>query len=238
MRAARGAADDSAAAAEPTRTVLLFSGGKDSAWCLWRLSRHPRIRVTALLTTFDDSTGRVPIHDLRIELVQAQADAAGLPLRLLPLVWPCSNEQYQARLGEVLAAEREQGVEAVAFGDLFLREIRAYRERLLRPLGLRALFPLWRPTGGTAALAERMLAAGLRATVTSVDPARVPADLLGRTYDRALLEALPPEVDPCGENGEFHTFCHGGGCFRRPVAFGVGARRTRDGMLSLDLLPG
>jgi diphthamide synthase (EF-2-diphthine--ammonia ligase) len=221
----------------PRRVLLSWSSGKDCAWALHLLRRAPGTEVVGLLTTFHEGADRVAIHGVRRALVAAQAAAADLPLWAVPLPWPCPNAEYEARLGVAFAVAAAQGVTHVAFGDLFLEDIRAYRERRLVGTGLAPLFPLWRPPGGTPALALAMLDGGLRAVLACVDPARVDPALAGRPFDAALLAALPAGVDPCGEGGEFHTFCTAGPMFRAPVPVVVGEAATRDGFRFVDLLP-
>ena len=173
------------------------------------------------------------MHAVRGELVELQAESAGLPLWKVPLPWPCSNEQYEARMREVCARALGEGVCAIAFGDLFLADIRAYRERQLAGTGLRPLFPVWQIP--TRELAAEMIAAGVRARVTCVDPKKLPPEFCGREFDAALLRDLPSGVDPCGENGEFHTFVHAGPMFRAPIPVELGEIVERDGFFFADL---
>jgi diphthamide synthase (EF-2-diphthine--ammonia ligase) len=187
------------------------------------------------LTTFNQAFDRVAMHAVRRELAAAQAEAAGLPLWDVPLPWPCSNEDYERIMSGVCRAAVDAGVQAVAFGDLFLEEVRAYRERQLAPTGLEPLFPLWlKPTDR---LARDMVDGGLRATITCLNPALLPRTFAGREYDRALLGEFPPGVDPCGENGEFHTFAWDGPMFAHPVLKTPGEVVERDGFVFADLLP-
>jgi uncharacterized protein (TIGR00290 family) len=217
------------------KVLLSWSSGKDSAWMLHVLRQTPDIEITGLLTTFNDEFDRVAMHAVRRELVEAQADAAGLPLRRIPLPWPCSNAQYEAIMAEVCRSAVADGVTAVAFGDLFLADIRAYREKQLAGTGLEPLFPLWEiPTGQ---LARDMIAGGLRARLTCVDPRVLGRDFAGREFDGQLLADLPPSVDPCGENGEFHSFVYGGPMFRQTIPVSLGEVVDRDGFVFADLLP-
>ncbi|HET8645605.1 MAG TPA: ATP-binding protein [Vicinamibacteria bacterium] len=219
----------------PTPLLLAWSSGKDSAWALHALRRDPRVAVCGLLTTLNAAHDRVAMHAVRRHLLEEQARAAGLPLWPVPIPSPCPNELYEAAMSEVLGRARKEGVKAVAFGDLFLEDVRRYRERQMEGSGLGLLFPLWgRPT---RELAEEMIAGGLRAHITCVDPRQAPAHLAGRAFDRDLLAALPPGVDPCGENGEFHTFTWDGPMFRGPIPVRPGAVVTRDGFVFADLLP-
>jgi uncharacterized protein (TIGR00290 family) len=175
------------------------------------------------------------MHGVRRELLEDQADAVGLPLAIVPIPSPCPNELYEAAMEKALAEAATNGVEAVAFGDLFLEDVRRYREERMVRTGLRPRFPLWgRPT---ASLAEEMVAAGLSARLTCVDPRHLPASFAGRRFDRALLRDLPAAVDPCGENGEFHTFACDGPMFRRPVRVRRGEVVEREGFVFADLLP-
>ena len=218
------------------RAVLSWSSGKDAAWALYILRSSGEVEVVGLLTTLNAAFDRVAMHAVRRTLLEAQAAAVGLPLWQVMLPWPCSNAEYEAALGLALAEAREEwGVTHIAFGDLFLEEVRAYREHQLAGTGLTPLLPLWRlPTG---ALAREMIAGGLEARLTCVDPKRLPASFAGRAFDAALLEDLPPDVDPCGEAGEFHTFAHAGPMFSHPVPVAAGEVVTRDGFVFADLQP-
>ena len=218
------------------RALLSWSSGKDAAWALHVLRQAGEVEVAGLLTTLNAASDRVAMHAVRRTLLEAQAEAAGLPLRQVPLPWPCSNGEYEAAMDGALAEARETwGVTHIAFGDLFLEEVRAYRERQLEGTGLTPLFPLWgKPTD---ALAQEMIAGGLEARLTCVDPNRLPPSFAGRAFDAALLYALPPDVDPCGEAGEFHTFAHAGPMFSRPISVTAGEVVTRDGFIFADLLP-
>lgn len=222
------------------RVLLSWSSGKDSAWALHRLRARPDLEVAGLLTTFAEASAEasdeaptsayVPVHGVPLALVRAQADALGLPLQAVGLPWPSPNAAYEARVGEALVRARGLGVTHVAFGDLLLEEVRAYREGLVASAGLEALFPLWDPPGGTLALAREMIGGGLRALVTAVDAEALGPSFAGRPFDQAFLRALPPGCDPCGENGEFHTFCHGGPPFRRPLRVEASAPVLRAGL--------
>ena len=219
------------------KVLLSWSSGKDSAWALHVLRQRGEVEVVGLVTTLNEAFGRVAMHGVRAELVQAQADAAGLPLCPVPLPWPCTNDEYEARIRAVVKKARSEGVTAFAFGDLFLGDIRAYRERQLAGTGLNPLFPIWGTSDDTPALAQTMIAAGLRATLACIDPRQLDPRFAGREFDSKLLADLPPGVDPCGENGEFHTFCHTGPVFDRPVPVTVGQVVEREGFCFADLLP-
>ena len=220
------------------RALLSWSSGKDSAWALHVLRQRGEVEVVGLVTTLNEAFGRVAMHGVRVELVQAQADAAGLPLWTVPLPWPCSNDEYETRMRGVIARARAAGIAVFAFGDLFLEEIRAYRERQLAGTGIMPLFPLWGTTDDTPALAREMIAADLRATLICLDPRHLPTTFAGREFDLGLIEELPPSVDPCGERGEFHTFCHAGPMFDRPISIRTGEVVERDGFVFTDLIRG
>jgi uncharacterized protein (TIGR00290 family) len=191
--------------------------------------------VGALLTTVNEEAGRVAMHAVRRELLQQQAEAAGLPLREVPLPWPCTNDAYERRMGVAVARAVADGFTHVAFGDLFLEDIRAYRETRLAGSGLTPVFPLWgEPTGD---LVRTMIAGGLRARLTCVDPRVLDRSFVGRDLDARLLAELPPEVDPCGERGEFHTFAYEGPMFERPIAVDAGVIVDREGFVFADLTP-
>lgn len=217
------------------RALLAWSSGKDSAWALHAMRRAGDVEVVALLTTFNQAFDRVAMHAVRRTLVEAQAGAVGLPLIDVPLPWPCTNDDYEAAMAGALAtAKARHGITHVAFGDLFLEDIRAYREERMRGTGLTPLFPLWgQPTG---ALARAMVDGGLRARITCVDPHALDPAFAGREFDRSLLDDLPRGVDPCGENGEFHSFAYDGPMFSEPVPVGLGGVVERDGFVFADLL--
>lgn len=219
------------------KVLLSWSSGKDSAWALHLLRQRREVQVVGLVTTLNEAFGRVAMHGVRAELVRAQADAAGLPLWPVPLPWPCSNDEYETRMRAVIEKARSAGVTAFAFGDLFLADIRAYRERQLAGTGIEPVFPIWGTSADTPSLARDMIAAGLRATLACVDPRHLPLAFAGREFDGELLADLPPGVDPCGENGEFHTFCHTGPVFDRTIPVRVGGVVERDGFCFADLLP-
>ena len=217
------------------RILLSWSGGKDSAWALYVLRQSHEYDVAGLLTTVNEKLRRVAIHGFREDLLERQAAAVGLPLRKVALPFPCSNEEYESQMALVCERAVREGFEGIAFGDLFLEEIRAYREYKLQGTGLVPLFPVWGIP--TDELAAEMMAAGLRARLTCVDPKKVPAEFAGREWDAALLRELPAGVDPCGENGEFHSFAYAGPMFRAPIAVVMGERIERDGFCYADLLP-
>ena len=216
------------------RVLLSWSSGKDSAWCLHKLQRHSDVEVVALLTTFNEAVDRVAMHAVPRALVERQAAAIGAPLIPVMLPWPCTNEDYATRIADALtAARRDLGITAVAFGDLFLQDVRDYRERQMAPTGLDCLFPLWQRQ--TKALAVEMIDAQTGALLTCVDPRQCPAEFVGREFDRALLDELPDPVDPCGENGEFHTFVYRHPAFRSTIDIVVGETVERDGFVYCDV---
>jgi uncharacterized protein (TIGR00290 family) len=218
------------------RILLSWSSGKDSAWALHVLRQQAEVEVVALLTTVDATHGRVAMHAVREEWLARQAAAVGLPVWTLPLPWPCPNDTYESLLDGVFARASDEGIDAIAYGDLFLADIRAYREARHAGTGIAALFPLWgRPT---EALARAMIDGGLRATLTCVDPKALEASFAGREFDDALLRDLPDTVDPCGENGQFHTFAWAGPMFAEPVSVRPGEVIERDGFVFADLVGG
>ena len=216
----------------PKKCLLSWSSGKDSAWALHAL-RRADVPVVGLLTTINQAFDRVAMHAVRRDLLDAQARSIGIPLWPVPLPWPCSNEDYERIMGDVCRQAKAEGIECVAFGDLFLPEVRAYRERQLEGTGLTPLFPLWGLP--TDALAREMLAGGLQARITCVDPKLLPPTFAGREFDQALLADLPAGVDPCGEKGEFHTFAYDGPMFREPIPIASGEVVERDGFVFADL---
>jgi uncharacterized protein (TIGR00290 family) len=217
------------------RVLLSWSSGKDSAWTLHELRRSGDVEVVGLLTTLTATFDRVAMHGVRHELLRMQAAAVGLPLVVVPLPWPCPNDVYEAAMRAAITEAARDGVSHVAFGDLFLEDIRAYREARMADAGLKLLFPLW--GRDTAALAREMVAGGQRATIVCVDPAQLDAAFAGRDFDDALLDELPETVDPCGERGELHTFAWDGPVFHHPVPVVRGEVVQRDGFVFADLLP-
>jgi uncharacterized protein (TIGR00290 family) len=215
------------------RTILSWSSGKDSAWTLHTLRQTPGIELIGLVTTVNETVDRVAMHGVRRTLLEAQARAARLELHTIPLPAPCPNDVYEARMAAFIDEARSANVEAIAFGDLFLEDIRAYREAQLAGTGLRPLFPLWQQD--TQELARQMRAAGLRAKVTCLDPGRLPRAFAGRDFDEGFLLDLEDNIDPCGENGEFHTFAYAGPMFAGPIDVAVGEVVERDGFVFADL---
>jgi len=217
------------------KTWLSWSSGKDSAWSLEMLRRSGEAEVMGLFTTINAAFDRVAMHAVRRGLVEAQARAAGLELHLIEIPYPCPNADYERIMGAFVAKAQAEGAEAMAFGDLFLADIRAYRERQLADTGIAPLFPLW--GRDTRELAAEMIDGGLVAHVTSIDPRKLDPSFAGRIFDAAFLADLPASADPCGENGEFHTFVAAGPMFREAVAVRSGEITERDGFVFADLVP-
>ena len=217
------------------RVLLSWSSGKDSAWTLYQLQRDPNVEVVGLLTTFNSQFNRSAIHGVRQQLLRMQAEAASLPLIEIPLPWPCTNEQYETIMGQALDDARAQlQMDAVAFGDLYLEDIRSYRETQMAGTGFDLVFPLWQIP--TDQLAQQMISGGLKAVITCLDPRVMPEHLAGYQFSHQLLEELPETVDPCGENGEFHTFVWDGPMFKNPVSVVGGEVVKRDGFVYADFL--
>lgn len=214
------------------RVLVSWSSGKDSAWTLHVLRQAGGCEIVGLLTTLNAEFDRVAMHGTRHSILQAQAQAAGAPLWVVPLPWPCSNQDYEQSMRAVCARAVSANVDAIAFGDLFLEDIRAYRESQLQPTGLEPIFPLWQQP--TSRLAREMIAAGLRARLSCVDTKQLPESFAGREFDEALLGELPSGIDPCGERGEFHTCVYAGPMFESPLALEPGEIVLRDGFAYAD----
>jgi uncharacterized protein (TIGR00290 family) len=217
------------------KLILSWSSGKDSAWTLHLLRQQPDIQVVALLTTFNAEADRVAMHAVRRALVEAQAERTGIPLWAAELPWPCSNSEYEDRMRAVCQRATAAGITAIAFGDLFLQDVRDYRIRQLQGSGLEPLFPLWQIP--TPQLSREMIAAGVKAKLTCVDPSKLERSFAGQDYDSRLLQTLPAGIDPCGENGEFHTFVYDAPIFSSPIAVRSGEVVEHDGFVFADLLP-
>lgn len=214
------------------KTWLSWSSGKDSAWALQVLRQSAEYEVRGLFTTINAEFERVAMHAVRVELLRQQAQAVGLPLYLIEIPYPCSNEQYAVVMTDFMARASNEDVRCMAFGDLYLQDVRSYREERMQGSGIEPVFPLWgRPT---RALLEEMLAAGLRACLTCVDPRVLPAEFAGCELTPALLESMPSGIDPCGENGEFHSFVFDGPMFAYPLDIEMGEVVTRDGFVFAD----
>jgi uncharacterized protein (TIGR00290 family) len=216
------------------KVLVAWSSGKDSAWALHQVQQAGEVDVVGLLTTVTSEFERVSMHAVRETLLDRQAEALGLPCHKVRIPWPCANETYEREMERALAQARAAGVSGMVFGDLFLADVRAYREAKMAGTGIEPLFPLW--GCDTTRLARDMLAGGLRATLTCVDPRRLDRGFAGRAFDEALLAALPAGIDPCGENGEFHTFVSEGPMFRAPLEVVVGEVVEREGFVFADVL--
>jgi len=220
----------------PVPVVFSWSGGKDSALALHCLLRDPAFQVVSLLTTVTEGYDRISMHGVRRELLHRQAESIGLPVEEVVIPPQCVNSVYESRMAEAVLRFRSRGVMHFAFGDIFLRDLRTYREEKLLSEGMTALFPLW--DVDTRELARRFLAAGFRAFTVCIDPRKLDKSFAGRELDQAFFNDLPPTVDPCGENGEFHTFVFDGPIFSRPVDVTLGEVVQRDSFVFRDLLPG
>jgi len=216
------------------RILLSWSSGKDSAWSLHILRQRGEYEVVGLLTTFNEAVDRVAMHAVRRELVEKQAAATGLPLWSVPLPSPCSNEQYESLMAETCAKATAEGIEGIAFGDLFLEDVRAYRERQMRKTRLEPIFPVWGLP--TRDLARTMIASGMRAKLTCIDTGKLDRGFAGCEFDEAFLSALPDEVDPCGERGEFHSFVYEGPMLNAALPVSVGETVVRDQFVFSDLI--
>lgn len=217
-----------------SKALLSWSSGKDSAWSLHVLRTRQEADVVGLLTTVNEVHSRVAMHAVRVELLEAQAQAVGVPLRKISIPSPCSNAEYEAAMLAAIERAKSEGIKTLAFGDLFLEDIRRYREESLRETGIAPIFPIWAMP--TRELAHEMVKSGLRARVTCVDPKQLPESFVGREFDAQFLADLPSDVDPCGERGEFHTFAYDGPMFEHPVPIQLGETVRRDGFVFADLL--
>jgi len=220
---------------QQAKVWVAWSSGKDSLWALHLVRSSSELEVVGLLTTITEAYGRVSMHAVREELVRAQAAAVGLPLHCVFIPTPCSNEAYGALMRRTLAEAEALGVSKVVFGDVFLADVRAYREERMAEVGMEAVFPLWGKD--TAALAREMIAAGVRANVTCLDPRKLPRSMAGRAFDGDFVAELPEGVDPCGETGEYHTFAWDGPGFAHPIPIELGQTVERDGFVFTDVLP-
>ncbi|MHB1023206.1 MAG: Dph6-related ATP pyrophosphatase [Acidobacteriaceae bacterium] len=217
------------------KILLSWSGGKDSAWALHLLRQQAEYEVVALLTTLNQQFQRVAMHGFREELLDQQAEAAGLPLWKVPLPWPCSNAEYESRMEAVCRRAVAEGLHGIAFGDLFLEDIRAYRVEKLANTGLEPIFPVWGIP--TDQLARQMISSGLKARLTCVDPQQLDASFAGHEFDEQLLQKLPASVDPCGERREFHSFVYAGPMFAHAIPVAYSHTVARDGFAYAELLP-
>lgn len=218
------------------KALIAWSSGKDCAWALHETRSAGEYDIVGAVTTVTDAFGRVSMHGVREELLHAQLDAAGLPAIIVRIPFPCPNEVYETEMAAAMQDAKARGITHIIFGDLFLEDVRAYREARLRDIGMTAVFPLWqRPTAG---LARAMIGAGVEAHLATVDLTKLSAGFAGRRFDRVLLDALPAGTDPCGENGEFHSFVSAGPMLARKIPVRIGETVERDGFAYADLLPG
>jgi uncharacterized protein (TIGR00290 family) len=218
------------------KTLVSWSTGKDSAWMVHVLRQRGDVEIGALLTTINEPAQRVAMHGVRVDVLRAQADAIGAPLWMVPIPSPCSNEEYEQAMSAVVEQAVRDGFTHAAFGDLFLEDIRRYREERLAGSGLTPLFPLFNSeSGATTRLAREMIAGGVRARITCLNPAVLDRSFAGRQFDEALLRELPPEVDPCAERGEFHTCAYAGPMFSRAIPLKTGITVERDGFVFTDV---
>lgn len=217
------------------KILLSWSSGKDSAWALHVLRRQNEYEIVGLLTTINAAFDRVAMHSTRRTLLEMQAAAAELPLVTIPLPWPCSNDEYESAMKRACDDAIAQGITAIAFGDLFLTDVREYRERQLKGTGLDPIFPIWNLP--TAQLAHEMVNSGMRAKLVCIDPRQLSPDFIGREFDHSLLRDLPGSVDPCGERGEFHSFVYAGPMFKQGIEITMGEKVEHDGFWFCDVLP-
>ena len=215
------------------KTLLSWSSGKDSAWTLHTLQQQPNIEVVGLFCTINQTFDRVAMHAVKTQLVKQQAHQAGLPLHIIPIPYPCDNGEYEQAMGRFIDEAKRLEIECFAFGDLFLEDVRSYREEKMQGTGITPIFPLWgKPT---SELSREMIDNGLKTVITCVDPKKLPAEFAGREFDHGFLDELPQSVDPCGENGEFHSFVFAGPMFQKPFDINVGEIVERDGFVFADI---
>jgi len=216
------------------KVLMSWSSGKDSAWALYKLQQDPFIDLVGLFSTVNVKFQRVAMHAVRLELVRQQAKSLGLPLEIIEIPYPCSHQAYENIMALFVEKSKKANIDHFAFGDLFLEEVRQYREELLRNTGITPIFPLWEMA--TDKLSRAMIAGNLRAVITCVNPKQIPEIFLGKVYNTLLLENLPKSVDPCGENGEFHSFVFSGPMFKKHINFFLGHIVMRDNFLFIDVL--
>jgi len=217
------------------KTLLSWSSGKDSAWSLYVLRQQVDVEMVGLFSTINQEFERVAMHAVRVALVREQAACLGLPVSFVPIPYPCTNADYERIMAVFIKQAEDEGVEQIAFGDLFLEDIRQHREDMLQGSSIKPIFPLWgKPT---EALSREMVMAGLRAVITCIDPKKLSNEFAGKTYDASFLGQLPDDIDPCGEYGEFHSFAFAGPMFKQAVKFNAGETVERDGFVFADLLP-
>ena len=217
------------------KTFLSWSSGKDSAWALHVLQQEPHVDVVGLFCAVNKAFNRVAMHGVRVELLQQQVKSAGLPLHIIQIPYPCSDGEYADAMTSFIDEAKKENIECFAFGDLFLEDVRSYREERLKGTGIAPIFPIWGIP--TKKLSREMVASGLKAMITCIDPKRISREFAGREYDESFLDDIPTDVDPCGENGEFHSFAFDGPMFQTPIEISLGETVHRDGFVFTDLLP-
>ena len=217
------------------RALMSWSSGKDSAWALYKLQQNPEIDLAGLFCTVNKEFGRVAMHGVRVELIQKQAKSIGLPLEIIEIPYPCSNAEYEKIMDRFVERAKDDNIEYFVFGDLFLEDVRNYREEKLNGSGIKPVFPVWGIP--TDRLAREMIGGGLRALITCIDPKKTPKEFIGREFDEELLDSLPETIDPCGENGEFHSFVFDGPMFKEQIEIFPGQIVHRDDFVFIDILP-
>ncbi len=213
---------------------MSWSSGKDSAWALYKLQQDPTINLAGLFCTVNKEFDRVAMHGVRVELLQKQANSIGLPLEIIEIPYPCSNDDYETIMGEFVARVKGDDVECFAFGDLFLEDVRNYRVEKLAGSDIEPIFPIW--GAPTEELSREMIDSGLRTVITCVDPRKIPEDFSGKEFTHDFLDSLPEGTDPCGENGEFHSFVFDGPMFKEQIDIVVGEVVTRDNFVFADVM--
>jgi uncharacterized protein (TIGR00290 family) len=217
------------------KALMSWSSGKDSAWALYQLQRNPEIDLVGLFCTVNKAFDRVAMHGVRVELLQKQAKSIGLPLEIIEIPYPCSNDEYEKIMGRFVERAKSDNIAYFAFGDLFLEDVRKYREEKLKDSGIKPVFPIWGVP--TDKLAREMIGSGLRTVITCIDPKQTPKEFIGREFNERFLDSLPETIDPCGENGEFHSFVFDGPMFKEPVEIVLGDIVHRDDFVFADILP-
>lgn len=217
------------------KALMSWSSGKDSAWALHKLQQNPEIDLVGLFCTVNKEFDRVAMHGVRVELLQKQAKSIGLPLEIIEIPHPCSNAEYEKIMGQFVERAKNDNIEYFAFGDLFLEDVRNYREQMLKGSGISPIFPVWGIP--TDKLSREMIGGGLRTVITCIDPKQTPKEFVGKEFDKSFLDSLPETIDPCGENGEFHSFVFDGPMFREKIEIFVGDIVHRDDFVFADVLP-
>ena len=215
------------------KTLMSWSSGKDSAWALYKLQRNPEIDLAGLFCTVNKAFNRAAMHAVRVELLQQQAESIGLPLEIIEIPYPCSNDAYEEIMTLFVEKAKKNNIEHFAFGDLFLEDVRNYREEKLKGTGITPIFPIWGIP--TDKLSREMISSGLRAVITCIDPKQIPNDFVGKEYNESFLNDIPEGVDPCGENGEFHSFVFYGPMFKEQIEISFGDVVHRDGFVFMDI---